>query len=165
MVGDGSGQGWAMGCGWACAVIDKATMMRKLLGGAWSTGTVGIGELMPYLHALMWFHANVTKKRRKENPRGFKLMEVHVISDNETVVRQGNHEMARDANLPLWQAIDQCLRDGYLAKWHWAARDTIGLNVLTDHASRSYRLAVQGVTMASLMPEMPTASVYDFNQS
>ena len=161
LVGDGSGQSWSMGCGWACAVIDKATMMRKLLWGGWSSGTVGIGEMMPYLHGLAWYHANVGKLVRKQNKS--KLLEVHCICDNETVVRQGQREMDRDANAPLWAAIDQCLRNGYLATWHWARRDTIGLNSLVDHVSRCARLAVSELSMDSMVPEMPGASIYNFN--
>lgn len=160
-MGDGSGFAWNIGCGWGCAVVDRQLLSRKLLWGGWNFGTVGVGELMPYLHALMWYQAIVAKKTKAA--RGGRLIQTHIISDNETVVRQGNRECGRDALAPIWAGIDCIARQGYDLRWHWIERDRVGLNDLADMVSKMARRLISVDSMQELSPEMKEISVYDVN--
>lgn len=155
MVGDGSGCGWDIGCGWATAVVDRASGGRKLLWGGWSTGTVTIAELMPYVHALAWYE-NVCGERTRA-ARNKAVLAVHVISDSQTVVHQGNHTAGRHKLLPWWACWAGYLRAGYTARFHHVRREQVGLNVLCDHVGRCARLAAQGVAAGA------PAAVYDVN--
>lgn len=162
IVGDGSGFAWDIGCGWASILIDLSTFQRKLLWGAWMPGTIGIGELIPYLQALMWFHAHGGKDYQKKLGRP---LNIHVISDNENVVNQGNGNSDRKELAPLWAAVDTICRKGYNVKYHWMGRDQLGLNILADHVSRCARLAMSGLSLADMVTEMPDMSIYDVNPS
>ncbi len=167
MVGDASGYSWNIGCGWAGALIDRRTMARKLYWGGWSTGTVMIGEIMPYLHGLAWYEANQAKESRRTLNKP--ILNVHVICDNETIVNQGNHNVDRRKMLPWWSCWAHLLRNGYAARFHWVPGHDegrqVGLNVLCDHVSRYARLLVQDATLAEMVPADPPVSVYDVNPS
>ena len=165
MVGDGSGYSWNIGCGWAGAVIDRRTMGRKLLWGAWSTGTIMIAEIMPYIHGLAWYESNHADDCRRALRR--QVLKVHVISDNKTVVDQGNGHVGRKKMLPWWACLGNYVRIGYEVKWHFNPGHEegrqVGLNVLCDHVSRHSRLLTQETTLAEIVPEMPNLTVYDVN--
>jgi len=160
LIGDGSGQGWEMGCGWACVLIDHYSARRKLFYGAMSSGTIGLAELLPYFHSMLWYSRGPGKSRldrlqttRKSNP----ILQVHIITDSEIIAKQGNGHAKIINNRELWAAFDQFSKMGYAFKWHWLERDTIGLNALTDHISRESRRSVEKVQL----PE--GVSIYDYN--
>lgn len=162
VVGDGSGNRWDHGGGWAAVVVDLRTGNRKLLTGAYSSATNMVCELLPYLHALYWYHEVAGKGARQQLGRPLR---VAVVSDNETVVKQGNGEWKMKAMAPLWASIIELKRTaGMVVRWHWAARDTIGLNVLCDHMSRHARLTHEArVTLVAAVPGDPPVSVFDVN--
>ena len=64
IVADGSGCRWDIGAGWGGVVIDRHTRGRKLLSGGWSTGTISIAEIMPFLEGLAWYNDNAAKAAR-----------------------------------------------------------------------------------------------------
>lgn len=160
LVGDGSGQNWEMGCGWSCVLIDHYSAQRKLFFGGMSCGTIGLAELFPYFHAMLWYSRGPGRKRLKtlQGRHGIaKLLNVHIITDSAVTANQGNGQARRNTNCELWTAMNQFHRMGYNFKWHWLERDTIGLNALTDHISRESRKNLENVQL----PE--GASIYDFN--
>lgn len=159
LVGDGSGQGWEMGCGWACVLVDKMSARRKLFFGGMNSGTIGIGELFPYLHAMMWYSRNPGKIRHKRLAKQFGhpvTLKVHIITDNEITAKQGNGKAKRNTNIELWSGLDYISRLGYSFTFHWVGRSNIGLNLLTDHISRESRKALENVTIPD------GCSIYDF---
>jgi ribonuclease HI len=159
LVGDGSGSGWHQGCGWASVLIDKSTNQRKLFTGAMNPGTVNRAELLAYLHAMDWYSNGPGKERLKHlnKVRPGSIVQVHVITDSELTVKQGQGLACRKVNSAYWAGIDEITRKGFKIHWHWMSRDKIGLNQLTDHISREARKAVE-----ALQPP-PGTSIYDFN--
>lgn len=160
LIGDGSGQSWDMGCGWACVLIDHFNAKRKLFYGGMNSGTIGIGELFPYVHAMMWYSRGPGKKRLEQLQAQFgtpQSIKVHVITDNEIVSKQGNGDAKRSTNIELWSSFDHFARLGYSFKFHWLGRDTIGLNALTDHISREARKSLERIHL----PE--GSSIYDYS--
>jgi ribonuclease HI len=159
IVGDGSGGGWDLGCGWAAVLIDHYTNLRKQVHGSWSCGTSYIGELMAYLHAMVWYSSGVGHQRIQDmRSRGMvRPVKVHIITDSEILVNQGNGGAHRKAARELWASMDAYITGGYQFHWHWCPRDTVGLNMLTDHLSRESRQAIQGI----VAPDGTT--VYDYN--
>lgn len=160
LIGDGSGQGWALGCGWASVLIDRHSAQRKLFYGAMNSGTIGIAELFPYVHAMLWYSRGAGKKRLQKLHNQFghaHRLNVHIITDSEITAKQGNGHAKRHTNTELWAAMDQFTRLGYSFSWHWVERDTIGLNVLTDYLSREARKVMNTI-------ELPKgSSIYDFS--
>jgi ribonuclease HI len=150
IVGDGSGQGWANGCGWASVLIDRHLDKkggRKLLHGAWNLGTINLAELMPYYHALAWYADWRAKNAHPCSARG--LTRVAIVSDCKALVEQGQKILNGDkawedvkANRGLWLALYDFVRLGYVLNFHWAARATSALNVYCDAVANSSRLAV-----------------------
>lgn len=55
LVGDGSGSGWKLECGWGCVSIERSTLERRAWYGAMSAGTVNFAEMMAYLQPLCWY--------------------------------------------------------------------------------------------------------------
>lgn len=165
MIGDGSGFSWNIGIGWANVVIDRHSMGRKLLWGGWSSGNIGIAELMPYVHGLAWYEYNHGPARRKDLRKP--VLKIHVICDNETVVLQGNHTIDRKKLLPWWGCWAKYLSNGYTAKFYHTMghkkNAQLGLNVLCDHVSRQARLLMEGMTLASIIPQTPNLTPYDIN--
>lgn len=155
MVGDGSGQRWTSACGWAVTVIDLFTKQRELVLGAWSHGTSQVAEVVPYFQALWWYHAAgpgaqdlgraLTGTARERH--------IHVVSDNENVVKQGRGDHKRKKNAPAWAGIDQLCRMGnYQLHFHFVGRDVLDLNALADHAAREAARALNELTPAALFP-------------
>lgn len=165
MIGDGSGYSWNIGCGWSGVIIDRFSMGRKLLWGAWSTGTIMIAEIMPYIHGLAWFDNLHAKDRRRQMRKA--ILNIHVISDNKTIVDQGNHDVGRDKMLPWWSCWANYMRSGYVAKFHHVLGheegQQIGLQVLGDHVSRYARVLLQRLTLNEMVPDLPDMTVYDVN--
>lgn len=165
MIGDGSGYGWDIGAGWAGVVIDRRTMGRKLLFGGWSSGTIMISEFMPYIQGLAWYENCQAEATRLALGRA--VLDVHVISDNKTIVDQGNNVIGRKKMLPWWACWGNYVRLGYRARFHFVpghrAGRQLGLNVLCDHVSRHARCLLQNTTLADMLPESPEVTAYDVN--
>lgn len=137
LIGDGSGSGWHIGCGWGCLAIENITNRRKWLWGGLSTGTVQIAELMPYVHALGWYNFNHAETYRKSFNKT--LLKVQVISDSESTVKQGSYEISRKDRLMWWAAWETILREGYQARFKYIPRETSASNYLCDMISKSSR--------------------------
>lgn len=151
LVGDGSGNSWKIGCGWSCIVLDRLAKKRRVLYGGMNSGTIAIAEMLPYLHAMLWFDGNRGKKVKEQLGREIK---VHVISDHEWTVIAGNSVSKRLPNAskilsskPLWAAMQQFERNGYELRYHWLRRDTLSLNTFADILSVKARLSMGEVTI------------------
>lgn len=150
-----------MGCGWACVVVMKSGKRSPLLSGAFSAGTVNIAELMAGLQGMMWLDEEGQAKQLRRERGDF--IDVHVVTDSELTVNQGNLKAAcRGVTRVLWKSIREYEREGYRMHYHWYPRDKIQINTLCDHASRQARLAVEGITVGSLLGS-DKWTVYDFN--
>lgn len=161
IVGDGSGSGWGQGAGWASVVVRRDGRRSPLLRGAHSHGTVNIAELQALLLGLMWLEEQGDGPALRRAGGG--MADVHLVTDSEITVNQGNGKStAHGINRVLWAGVRLLERDGYRLHFHWYPRDQIQLNMLCDHASRQSRLAVEAVTIESLL-ETNSLSVYDFN--
>ncbi len=152
--------------GWAGVLVDHATNCRKFLTGAWNYGSIMIAEIMPYLHAMSWYeHNHGDSRRQAKGARGkTPILEVHVLCDNDTIVRQGNHECSRKKMMPWWLAWDGLMRYGYTATFHFTPRLTTGMNQLCDRVSGTCRTTLQHITPQTVFPG-GNVSVYDFNPS
>jgi hypothetical protein len=159
IVGDGSGVGWDRGCAWASVLIEHYSMRRAVFKGVWDPGTVGIAELSAYFHALVAYASGPGKTRLHDllQSRSDARVQVHVITDNETIVRQGLGVYSRKANAPVWAGIDYVVSTGYRVHWHFLKRDRLGLNQLVDHLSRECRKAVEAIQPP------PGTGPYDYN--
>ena len=100
IVGDGSGTGWKMGAGWAAVLIDKYSGARKLFYGAMNTGTVTLGELFPYLHALSWYTGRdgPGRHRRRELQAVNRQMKIHIVTDSQIIATCGNNRVTAIAS-------------------------------------------------------------------
>jgi hypothetical protein len=172
IIGDGSGTGWKMGAGWAAVLIDKYSGARKLFYGAMNTGTVTIGELFPYLHALCWYAGRdgPGRRRRRELLAANRAMQIHIITDSQVIAAAGNNVKSRRAHAELWSVFDAFTRSGFIQTFHFVGRDRVDLNVLVDEVSRQARLDVENTynsaiaTLCKRYPGLPeTASIYDFS--
>lgn len=140
MFGDGSGSSWPGGGGFACMVIERSTKRRQIITGAFSHGTSQLMELYPYVHAAYWIVDNIQKTYEEEQLG--RPLRIHVFSDSDLIVKQGQGVHGAKKMGPLWASLDDLAKRFSLAlRWHWAPRDRWGLNVLCDHLSRSCRLS------------------------
>jgi hypothetical protein len=85
-------------------------------------------EIFAVLSGLMYHYREMWQHRRPNNTK-----KVFVFSDSEYVVKCGNGEYGRKANLDLWCMLDKLLTMGYDVTFKWIPRDTHGLNKLADH--------------------------------
>ena len=173
VVGDGSGQGWELGAGWASVLIDKHTYARKLLFGALNVGTVTLGELFPYIHALTWYTGKdgPGQQRRREiaNALG-RAVQIHIVTDSAIIAAAGNHPESRHAYAELWAVFDAFTRSGFEQTFHHVPREVVDLNILVDEVSRTARVALEAsyeTAVAALVrkyPGLPTdVTIYDFS--
>lgn len=161
IIGDGSGSGWSIGAGWSSVVTLRNLRRSPILAGGFNYGTVNIAETMAVYQGLMWLDSNGAAELKKLRNTGW--INVHVISDSELVVNQGNMKAGcTGPNRTIWRAVRDYEREGWRLKFHWCPRDQIQLNRLCDHASREARLAVQAINLENLL-QTPDISEYDFN--
>jgi len=144
IVGDGSGSGWGAPCGWGSVLVDRQTHGRQLFFGAMNLGSVNCAESMPYLHAVNWFDSQFGKERLKA--RG--VLNVHVLTDSQTIATWGNRAMSQTGDLPRsnlawWPAMKEYRRLGYQCHFHWAPRSTSTLNWTTDLVAGLARRALK----------------------
>lgn len=168
-MGDGSGSTWQVGCGWACVVIDGQTRARELIHGGVNLGTVNIAELSAYVYAMLWFAANHGKRRIEQN--GGRPLEVHIITDSQTIANHGKIVEEGDAadsiaNRALWAAMQSLGRRGYNFTWHWVPRMQLELNWAADQIAGKSRLALKAVKLQQKEgKEVVDVSLYDLNVS
>lgn len=136
VVCDGSGTTPDKPCGWAAAVYDRVPKRVEVLTGCASNGTNNTSELQPVLSAL-WL-----AERRMGLAHHDRVL---VVSDSEVTVKAGRGEYSRDAQGPLWAAIDHYVRYYDLKmEWVWVPRNSNTVHVWCDEASREMRLLIQG---------------------
>ena len=154
IVGDGAGCWWDRPCGWGCTLIDRHLNRRRAFDGGMSSGSIAIAELMPTVHAMLWydeFHGATRKARL-----GRSTLHVHVVTDSRTTVnhwdslREGGPKGVKiRKKRPLWNVLLQLGRAGYMFHFHWIARNTVGLNALADELAGEARDAIAGVKLKS----------------
>jgi ribonuclease HI len=153
IVGDGSGSRYGWPGGWAAVLYDRKSGLRKQFYGALSDTTVNVMELSPYIYAMMWYShgpgQDLLKSRRATAKTGvmYSLPHVHILTDCEVIAKQGNRTWSRDANAPLWRAMEGFTTLGYRISWHFADRDTSAANRLCDALSKAARRAVQAIVL------------------
>lgn len=153
-------------------LIDKYSGARKLFYGALNTGTVTLGELLPYLHALSWYTATDAPgyHRRKELSGAGKQMQVHIVTDSQIIAAAGNHPESRRSHRELWKAFDEYVRRGFVLTFHYVERNKVNLNILVDEISRQARIDLEATfdrAIEKLMARYPglpkDCTVYDFS--
>jgi hypothetical protein len=171
IIGDGSGQGWKMGAGWASVLIDRASAARKLFYGGLNTGTVTLGELLPYLHALSWYTGKdgPGTHRRKEKLALGKQMQVHIVTDSQIIAMAGNNPESRNTHQELWKAFDEYRARGFVITFHFVDRARVNMNVLVDEVARQARVDIEETYKRAIQLLVdrhgiePDASIYDFS--
>lgn len=171
IIGDGSGQGWKMGAGWASVLIDRASCARKLFYGAMNTGTVTLGELMPYLHAMSWYTGKdgPGTHRRKEKAALGKQMQIHIFTDSQIIAMSGNNPESRHSHQEIWKAFDEFRKRGFVVTFHFVDRGRINMNVLVDEVSRQARVDIEETygraakTLIGRFDLPEDVSIYDFS--
>ena len=133
IVGDGAGCWWDKPCGWGCTLIDRHLDRRRAFYGAMSSGTIAIAEMMPTVHAMLWYVQFQGDARKAQLRRS--TLDIHVVTDNETTVKhwsilsknaKGAQKLRRKR--PIWNILLQFERSGYIIHFHWVAREEISLN-------------------------------------
>ena len=172
IIGDGSGTGWKQGAGWASVLIDKYSAARKLFYGAMNTGTITLGELYPYLHAMTWYtdKQGPARRRKRELQAVGRQMQIHMVTDSQVVATSGNRPESRKSHKAIWAAFDMYRQNGYAITFHYVERDRINLNVLVDEVARQSRLDVLDTfnkaikTLGTKYPGLSDdVTIYDFS--
>lgn len=162
IVGDGSGSGWNLACGWAAVLVDRRLSLRKDLHGAMNAGTSYLAELLPYVQAISWYAEGPGRalllSLRRHDPRA--TVRVHVVTDSEIVARQGDGKASRRKGGCYWKMIEALEAAGFETRWHWMARNRLGLNRLCDYLAGLCRRSVDTVGAVTLPAG---TSVYDYN--
>jgi ribonuclease HI len=144
LVGDGAGISWDRPAGWACVLIDRHGLgepagddRRKLFTGGMNYGTIGIAELMAYIHALLWYERYHGRDRRLLLKKP--LLDVLIITDRQGLADQAvalSSGSTRASTIckrcPLWAVMLQLARAGYRFTWRWQPRRALMLNSLAD---------------------------------
>lgn len=173
IIGDGSGTGWKMGAGWAAVLVDKYSGARKLFYGAMNTGTVTLGELFPYLHALSWYTGKdgPGRIRRRELQAVNRQMQVHIVTDSQIIATAGNRPESRRSHKELWSAFDEYRKRGFVLTFHFVERSRVDMNILADEVARQARIDVEDTyeraieRLSRKYPGLPPdVTVYDFSQ-
>lgn len=144
LVGDGSGSGWDGACGWATALVDNNQKLGQFYHGGMNLGSVNLAEQMPYMQAMLhWL--NACKGRELLKRRG--VLQVHIITDSETVAKHGSQasnfdEMLPRTQYPLWAAWREMIREGFQFTFHWAPRASNLFNIACDCIASMARRSV-----------------------
>lgn len=133
IVGDGSGCRWDSAAGWAYALVDRETRLRKIDWGAVGTGSINFAETMPYCQAINWYDQVGGGKQMLKRSN---YCRVHVLTDSEVVATWGGQANAAGP-LPrkhamFWAGIREMRRLGYHFEFHWAPRITTQMNWAAD---------------------------------
>jgi hypothetical protein len=152
-------------------LIDRASFAGKLFFGAMNTGTVTIGELLPYIHALTWYTGRdgPGRQRQRDIAKTGRQLEIHIVTDSEIVAKTAKNPESRKSHRELWAALDAYVARGFLLTFHYVARDRVNLNILVDQVSRRARLTMSDVYQQAIndlrkkYPGLPEdMSIYDF---
>lgn len=133
LFGDGSGTTISLPCSHFCTMYNNNSKEVKTFFGGFTSGTNNFAELMPYIHALWVF--NSLKKEKT-------VTSVTIVSDSELTVRCGNGKYTRNANLPLWAAIDWYQKNGFSIYWHHVRRNSNFLMELADKRAGEFRCII-----------------------
>ena len=134
IVGDGSGSGWDGAAGWAATLVENRQVpLRRFFYGGCDSGSVNLAESMPYLQSLTWYDTYHGKERLRKTG----LLNVHIVTDSQTVAKWGTNAMSAHAELPrkmlaLWSGMRELRRLGYNCQFHWLPRQTTELNWVAD---------------------------------
>ncbi len=162
IVGDGSGTTWNNSCGWASVLIDKKLRLRKELHGAMNFGTSYLAELMPYVQALSWYvegpGRNLLHEKLMISPAA--AVKIHIITDSETVAKQGQGRANRRCGHYYWQMFEAIQESGFEIGWHHLGRTKLSLNCLCDYLAGTCRKSIDVVTAVTTPPG---TTAYDFN--
>ncbi len=147
LLGDGSGSRYGYGGGWACVLFDVEEGTKRLFYGGINDTTINIAELVPYIFPLQWYTRGpgINKRKRKNAVSEFANIKVDIITDCDIIVKQGNHEAAREANRMLWSAYAELAGSGYELNWHYIPRETLSTNRYCDAVSKILRKCVEEV--------------------
>lgn len=148
IVTDGSGSKWRNAGGWAAIIFHNMDDEPKVLYGAFSDTTINICELFPVIYSLIWFDRNYGIKLRKQlstptiEPRNIK---VHVISDCEAIVKQGNGIWSTDTNKYFYYSLYGIIQKGYDIEFHWLDRNKLITNRMCDMLSKELRIIISNI--------------------
>lgn len=145
LVGDGSGSTWARPFGSCSVLVSRLTGFGQVFNLASNRGSSNLSEAMAYFVPLD-FLAEVERKRLNEGQMPRK-QRVVILSDSSYCVRQGNSAMKRGSHAMIWTAYASIARLGFELEWKYVGRETVDLNILADHISRSSRLLIQNANL------------------
>jgi ribonuclease HI len=141
LIADGSGTSIGKPCGWTCFLFQKGQQEPIELTGGYSSGTNNFAELIPFVHGLWHFHGT-----RRGNSK--KVTRAILVSDSEVTVRCANGEYARNANLPIWAAIDWFSENGYRLHWRHIPRNSVEVHAKADASSKQIRHVFESMSTA-----------------
>ncbi len=148
LIGDGSGSGAMQPCGWAVALIDRATAIRRLLVGGLSMGSISIAELWPYVMVLDHFDSTIRGAVHRKSLKQTFSLDVHVFTDSQYIANAGARVASRGKHIALWAGIGYFERAGYNINWHWIqdGRDSpFLLHKLMDELASEGRHRMKGI--------------------
>ena len=133
-----------------------------------NSGTVNVGELMAYVHAMLWYSGKVSKSGSKRTP-----LNVHIVTDSRVIAQQGTAmEVAGNesiANRALWMSMKALSRQGFVFHYHWIERLTVDLNWGADQMAGKARIALDDLVLEDQLPDeqgnYSGVSIYDLNPS
>ncbi len=131
LVADGSGTTADFACGWCCYAFAPAEARVTRYEGAFTAGTNMFAELVPFVHAL-WAEYN-----RRQRWSGH--VAVELVSDSEVTVRCGNRLYGRNANAPLWGAVEWLEERGHALHWNHVRRNSNRANASADRRAGRFR--------------------------
>lgn len=143
LVGDGSIQHHTGTCGWAVTLYERATKCRKVFYGAGSSGDCQFAELVPYVHAMLWYSRSPGgKPAGKAAPPKY----VHIVTDSRTTAVQGNHiveflenPLKLKTTRFLWETLQQLTAAGYVFNWYWRKRGNLAANRRMNRLAQTAR--------------------------
>lgn len=136
LFGDGSGTTLNLPCAHFVCLYEPSFKKVQTFHAGYSNGTNNFAELMPYVHALWAYDAARPKEGKKQK------IKVVIVSDSELTVRCAIGQYTRNANLPLWAAIDWFCSNGYEVSWHHVRRNSNFLMELADKRAGEVRRCI-----------------------
>lgn len=154
IVGDGSGVGWDMGCGWASTLVRRVPAQRWPFRGGMDPGTISLAEIMAFLQPLL-FMASTMKPSQ--------FQRVHIFSDSQYVVNIGKGTRAPKSHAILWRQLAGIRGLGFEIDFHWIPRDCIDLNKFADAIAGEARKAISGIDMLEFFSKVSAETLDEIN--